>query len=60
MKSSSKYDPLPLSYMNYILNTIYRCIHKIISDSITSNTFLQCYKQDMIITILKNPTLVYY
>ena len=56
-KSSSKNDPLPLSSMKNILNTIYLFIHQIICDSITSNTFPQCYKKSMIIPILKKPTL---
>ena len=43
--------------MKNILNTIYRFIHKLICDSITSNTFPQYYKQAMIIPILKKSTL---
>ena len=56
-KYSSKNVHLPLSSMKNILNTIYLFIHQIIFDSITSNTFPQCYKKSMIIPILKKPTL---
>ena len=43
--------------MKNILNTIYLFIHQIICDSITSNTFPQCYKKSIIIPILKKHTL---
>ena len=43
--------------MKNILNTMYLFINQIICDSITSNTFPQCYNKSMIIPILKKPTL---
>ena len=43
--------------MTNILNTIYLCIHQMICDSTTSNKCPHCYKHDMIIPILKKPTL---
>ena len=43
--------------MTNILNIIYLFIHQIICDSITSNTFPQCYTKSMIIPILKKTNL---